>query len=128
MVVNGLQIAVLVLIFAIHYSSMTYLVPLTYHPAFKWYSIAVHVATLIVVVAQWFFEIPGTWLNVLPIVLYSLIFAPLAGLLIAAIWRYFKHSIIEMKPIMKYIMVGTYGMVIVTFLIIGYYLFRLFYF
>lgn len=119
----GLQIAVLAMIFAIHYIAMSKLTPLTYRPQFKLYSLVSHLFFLIVQFFIWIFGYPARFMNIIPIGFYSLLFAPLAGVVLFFIYHFLNSPKVDLLPEWKYLMLICYGSVVVLILYFNYYLF-----
>lgn len=120
----GLQIVIGLIIFAIHYTTMIKLTPLTYRPQFRIYSIASHALFLIVLVYGWIWGYSTDLMRLIPIGTYSIIFAPLAGVILFAIYRYLNNPKVDLIPKWKYLMLVCYGAVVITLLYYCYYLFR----
>lgn len=121
----GLQIAIVALMFAIHYTVMSKLTPLTFRPQFKLYSIISHIFFLVVQILTWIFGFPTSFINIIPIGFYSLLFAPLAGVLLFFIFRFLNKPKVDLLPQWKYLMLICYGSVVIIALYFGYYLFAI---
>lgn len=121
----GLQIAIVAVMFAIHYTVMSKLTPLTFRPQFKLYSIISHIFFLMVQILTWIFGFPTSFINIIPIGFYSLLFAPLAGVLLFFIFRFLNNPKVDLLPQWKYLMLICYGSVVIITLYFGYYLFAI---
>lgn len=120
----GLHLGIGLIIFAIHYMTMTKLTPLNYRPVFKYYSIGSHVLFFLVKLYGWFFSYPLDLARLIPVGLYSLIFGPLAGVILYSIFRHFNSPEIDLINKWKYLMLACYSGVIITTLYYGYYIFK----